>query len=212
MKKRFVCLLLCVLLLAGLFPAGLSRFTASAEEEKLYKTEDVTVPKGWDYFEVSNKEELYTAFNANTWWGNDFHPNSQFIRLTKDIEVSSSEVSKSGLALIYLTCYSSTTLDLNGHKIVGEIREYDNIANKCWSCLNIQLRYGAQENFTFRIVDSVGGGGVSLNARTFLDGPTSAVNISASPLYWWVNEGDREYVKYTAKQRNTRIQKMAPTS
>ena len=196
MKKRFVCLLLCVLLLAGLFPAGLSRFTASAEEEKLYKTEDVTVPKGWDYFEVSNTEELHTAFNANAWWRNDFHPNSQFIRLTKDIKVSSSEVSKSGLALIYLTCYSSTTLDLNGHKIVGEIREYDNIANKCWSCLNIQLRYGAQENFTFRIVDSVGGGGVSLNARTFLDGPTSAVNISASPLYWWVNEGDRENVKY----------------
>ena len=196
MKKRFVCLLLCVLLLAGLFPAGLSRFTVSAEEEKLYKTEDVTVPKGWDYIEVHNREELYKALSSHPWWENDSHPQKVFIRLMNNIGMSSDEIGKDGRDLLYASVCSSRTLDFNGHTISGYISAYDNGSNLCWDCLNIRLLYGADPDFTFRLVDSVGGGGVSLDARTYVDGPTCALNIHTTDLYWFVNEACRNDIPH----------------
>ena len=196
MKKRVLSFLLCIVLLAGVLPTGTFGFTAAAEEENLYKTEDVEVPAGWDYIEVHNREELYRALSSHAWWENNGNPQKVFIRLMNNIGMSSDEIGKDGCDLLYASVCSSTTLDFNGHTISGYIRAYDNGSNLCWDCLNIRLLYGSDPDFTFRLVDSVGGGGVSLDARTYVDGPTCAVNIHTTDLYWFVNEACKKDIPH----------------
>lgn len=178
MKKRIISLLLCMALLIGVMPMGLFTLTANAAD-KLYKTENAEVPDGWDYIEVSTAEDLTSAMDKHSWWENDCHPQSVFIRLMSDITVSDENVSKNSHTLIYAALSNSTTVDFNGHKINGKIRAINNQDNKTWSTLSIRLYYGCVPDFTLRFVDSVGGGGVTLDAETFIDGPTNAVSVFA---------------------------------
>ena len=59
MKTRIPALLLCLAMLTALVPTGiLSIPAAAAPDNNFCKTENVEVPAGWDYVEVSNAEEL----------------------------------------------------------------------------------------------------------------------------------------------------------
>ncbi len=174
MKKRIITLLLCAVMLSGLILSA-----SAADSSDPYRTGDVAVPAGWDYIEVSSRRELIDALEKHKWWENDYHPQSCFIRLTADISVGNSEVGREP-ALIYAWAGTTTTLDLNGHQIRGTIMAMDDEFNKAWATLNINLQYGAVREFTFRITDSAGGGGVSLNSGQYCDGPANAVSINAT--------------------------------
>lgn len=155
MKKRVFSLLLCIALLAAVLPAGMPSAFTAAEENELYKTENVTVPEGWDYVEVSTREELMDAAKKHGGWDTDGQP--VFIRLMNDISVSNSSVGMEYSALIHINVWSTTVLDLNGHTIKGEISAEKNGDNHTWNTLLVILDYGLVPDLYFRIVDSVGG-------------------------------------------------------
>ena len=178
MKKRIITLLLCIAMLAGLISSAVLTAAAGNSSDP-YRAGDMAVPTGWDYIEVSSRKELIAALEKHKWWENDYRPQPCFIRLTADISVGNSEVGKEP-ALIYAWAGTTTTLDLNGHQINGTIMAMDDELNRTWSTLNINLQYGAVREFTFRITDLAGGGGVSLNSGQYCDGPANAVSINAT--------------------------------
>lgn len=182
MKKRLLGILLCIALVAGILPAGLFSVPASADG-KLYKTENVQVPAGWDYIEVKNANELKEALNKHVW--NEKKPQSVFIRLVDDIKLTDAGLSKTANSLINACITNSTTVDFNGHTIKGNIYSKANPDNKTWSVLNLLICYGCYHDLTLRFVDSVGGGGVRLKAETYVDGPTNAVCIHADNIQKW---------------------------
>ncbi|MBQ6755411.1 MAG: S-layer homology domain-containing protein [Oscillospiraceae bacterium] len=175
MKKRMFSILLCLALLAALLPTGLFGTVAYAEE--LYKTENVVVPDGWDYVEVSTAEELYEALEKHKNFENNYHPQPIFIRLMADIKHSANDLAKFDDSLVEAYIYTTTTFDLNGHYISMNLNESNDADNHTWYLLNLSLICDEGEDLTFRIVDSVGGGFFNLWANTYVDGPTTTVRI-----------------------------------
>ena len=164
MKNKIMSFLLTTLIICALIPAMPQTVSAAGT----YRTENVTVPDGYGYHEVSTVDEFHGALNQSQ---------PSFIRLTNDIEISSTDVKAGSSALIYMVVNKSTVIDFNGHTIRGTINAAGNQDNKIWSTVTVQLTYGMEKDFTFRLVDSVGGGGVSLWADTVIDGPTTALRI-----------------------------------
>ncbi len=175
MRKKMIGLILCVLMVATVFLSGLLSVPAAAAGTT-YKTENVEVPEGWDYIEVSTAKELEDATPVR------YDARPVFIRLMSDIEVSNAYTNKDRQTLIIMDCYKSVILDLNGHKIRGYITAPNNADNHNWTCLNVRMSYGLYKDLYFRIVDSQGGGGVSLDAYTYIDGPTTALLIHGFSL------------------------------
>jgi|GEM_PF-4632840 len=180
MRKRLVSLLLCLVLIAGLLP--LEPFTEVVKAwDELYRTENVEVPEGWDYVEVSTREKLEEIDKQNRWSDKDAAEGT-FIRLTADIHVEDTDVSRDAFSLIYIALTRNMTIDFNGHTISGRIRAINNQDNKTWNTLNIKLYYGGVPDLTLRFVDSVGGGGITLDAETLVDGPSTALCITGDYL------------------------------
>ena len=182
MKKKITVLLLCLAMLVTIIPTGIASIPAAATGgDGTYKTENVEVPEGWDYVEVSTVDELEQSTRRHNGWSTDGQP--LFVRLTKDLEIDNTKTEKYDRALIQLNYWTSTIIDLNGHKITGFIVADKNGDNHTWYCLYIILNYGLVPDYTFRIVDSVGGGKIYLHAHTDVDGPTTAVMIQGFSLY-----------------------------
>ncbi len=186
MKKKFLSSLLLIAVLIGLLPSGGVIATVSAADDlTVYKTENVVVPEGWDYVEVSTVDELLATAERHGSWDNDGVP--MFVRLTADLEMKDKWVGRFNQACICVSYRSTTVLDFNGHKIKCEINAAQNSDSHTWYGLQIQLCYGVCPDFYFRIVDSVGGGGVWLDAYTDVDGPTTAMMIKGVSLYGYSN-------------------------
>lgn len=197
MKKEITALLLCLTMLAPFIPSGIMSVPAVAapEDYSAYKTENVEVPEGWDYVEVSTvKELLATCDRHGGIWNNDGQP--MFVRLMADLEMEDRWVGKFNQACIFLVYCSTTVLDFNGHRIDCNINAYQNSDNHTWYGLQIELDYGVCPDFYFRIVDSVGGGGVFLDAYTDIDGPTTALMINGHNLYGYPSNATEQQVPY----------------
>ena len=176
MKKRLISLVLCAIMLTAVLPACMTAVGA-AGGDGVHKTENVSVPGGWDYIEVSTAKELEDALNKHSWTENNSNPQSCFIRLTADISITSVSVSTEKPALIYANITVPTTIDFNGHTLSGALMAEDDVRNKTWALLNLCLQYGCVPDLTLRLVDSVGTGGVNYVSRTFFDAPASGISI-----------------------------------
>ena len=216
MKKRIALFLLCAAMLFALVPVGITPITVEADDNDPYKTENVVVPEGWDYVEVSTVDELVETSSRHSTWTYDGQP--MFVRLTADLEMKDRWLGRFNQACIHLGYSQTTILDFNGHKIFCDINAPKNNDNHTWYGLDIALYYGISPDFYFRIVDSVGGGGVYLDAYTDVDGPTTAMMIKGISLADssnlpkeqapYRNEGVRVYIdggKYSMYTKNERF-------
>ncbi|MBO4501098.1 MAG: hypothetical protein J5760_02555 [Clostridia bacterium] len=196
MKKRMICLALAFVMIAALIPFGAIEIPAAAADDySAFKTENVVVPEGWDYVEVSTVNELLaTCERHGGIWSNDGQP--MFVRLMADLEMKDRWVGRFNQACIFLGYASTTVIDFNGHRIDCDINAYQNYDNHTWYGLQIELEYGVSPDFYFRLVDSVGGGGVFLDAYTDIDGPTTAVMINGHCLYGYPSNATEEQVPY----------------
>ena len=181
MKTRIPALLLCLAMLTALVPTGiLSIPAAAAPDNNFCKTENVEVPAGWDYVEVSNAEELLATEERHGGWDSD--GKSMFVRLTADIRLSAGNVGQYERACLQLVYWTSTIIDFNGHTIKCYINAEKNGDNRTWYGVYIFMNYGLVPDQYLRLVDSAGGGGITLDARTDVDGPTNALWIEGQSM------------------------------
>lgn len=193
-KTRVLGALLCFAILIGLLPAANVAVPVSAEDN-LFKTENVEVPKNWDYVEVSNVNELLATEELHGGWDSDCK--SLFVRLTADISASAGNVGQYERACIDLSYWTNTIIDFNGHTIKCYINAEQNGDNRTWYGVNIYMDYGLVPNQYLRFVDSVGGGGITLNARTDVDGPANALRIQGQSMKRYAPAGYQVYYSET---------------
>lgn len=196
MKKKITALLLCLTMLAAVVPTGiLSIPAAAAPDNNFCKTENVEVPKGWDYVEVSNAKELLATEERHGGWDSDGKP--MFVRLTADISLSAGDVGQYERACIQLSYWTSTIIDFNGHTVRCYINAELNGDNRTWYGVNIYMNYGLVPDQYLRLVDSAGGGGITLDARTDVDGPTNALRIQGQSMKRYAPAGYQVYYTET---------------
>ncbi|MBQ3544117.1 MAG: hypothetical protein IJA34_03860 [Lachnospiraceae bacterium] len=163
LKKRIFSIILTIVMMVGLLPTNLVVSFASETE-----SEEIVI-------EVTNWDEFKNAFHYSEYKGDSFT-----IKLMNDLCADTAEAGEKKTAILYTWIYGSfVTLDFNGYTLsFNEECSANDLAYKISDFITIKMRpLNYTVGSTLRIIDSKGGGGISMNSVRAYDSQLSALHI-----------------------------------
>ena len=164
--KRIIGILLCFVIMLNLFPAVYAS-TENVDYKVIY---------------ISSWRDFYEAFRDNVWWNDN--PDTHYImKLNKDLHMdltTSTDFYEVESRSVQMCGY--VTFDFNGHVLsCTDINPEDK--NKNGNFISIEMsRINNEVGSVLRITDSVGGGGIFMDAYRHSDTQIAALFVGESSV------------------------------